>query len=278
MNCIFIFMFLVVSSLAYAELELFNDLDSTSSAEVIDKKILDRSPQAVNEKTKFGKPKKVKSSDRNVAEKNLPVDQIPQKTFKKYTGSISIYPKNPSKTYLKGVKTGDFLVVKLDQKLIGYTGSKIPARARVDIGEHRGALLYGHASMSDTTKRLLLNFKTLTLPNGDQFEIDADILSPDGSLGLIGEIYSNKLELFGLDLIFSAFKGYAEASKEREANLLGQEYAKSNEANAEKGAISEASQASINRIRNEFLKSDEFVTTKEMGKAIVIVNNRPFKK
>lgn len=277
----FLMLIISVSFNLRADVELFNDLDSKPSKKTMEIDLFsDEKPQKreINSvKTDRKATKKVHKRAKKASFGNLPKHQIPKKKFKKYSGASTIFPEAPTKEYLEDIKIGQYLMIKFDQKLIGFPGSKVPARAMIEVGEYKGSILYGHASMSQTTKRLLLNFNILTLPNGLQYQLDADLLSPDGTLGLVGEIHSNKAELFGLDLIFSAFKGYSEATKDRNTTALGQEYAQANQRNAKKNAVSEASQASINRIRNEFLNVDEFVSTNEVSSAIVILNKRPFK-
>lgn len=230
-----------------------------------------------SEPTKKEHKTSVFSAKKVVKTGNLPPHQIPKKPLKSYKGHSTYYPDKPSKVFLDGFHIGKEALVAFDRKLIGYPGSKVPVAAMLSMGKFSGSVLYGFSSMSKTTKRLLLNFTTLTTPDGEEYKINADLLSTDGTLGLVGEVYSNKAELFGLDLIFSAFKGYSEASKERETTAFGQEYARANQKNAEKSAVTEASQASINRIRNEFLETEEFVVSDSVKEAIIIFNEKPTK-
>ena len=235
------------------------------------------SSEVSSSKVEISKPKEKKHTPAQIfsSEGNLPSHQIPKKPYEKYTGAVEIVPLKAKAEYFDNVKLGDRLVVNFGQRLVAYPGSLIPVAATITAGALQGGQLLGSASMNEVTKRLIVEFSVITTTDGQEYDIKANALAADGSYGIIGEIHSNKLDLFGLDLIFSAIKGYSLATKERGVTAFGHEYDKSNLGNAEKNALAEASSSSVDRIRNEFLKSKEFIISNPDQKALIIVTEKP---
>lgn len=123
----------------------------------------------------------------------------------------------------QGIRSGDVLFARVPHSVIAFSESKAPVSARISQVGGRDYVMVGEATLEKASKRILLTFKTLREASGDEtFDVVAQGLSLDGTLGVEGEYISGESKLFAAELVAAGAAGFADASISRSTNVLGQ--------------------------------------------------------
>lgn len=124
---------------------------------------------------------------------------------------------------LQTIRSGDVLFARVPHSVIAFGESKAPVSAKISQVGGRDYILIGEATLEKASKRILLTFKTLREASGDEtFEVVAQGLSLDGTLGVEGEYVSGESKLFAAEVVAAGAAGFADASVSRSTNVLGQ--------------------------------------------------------
>lgn len=124
---------------------------------------------------------------------------------------------------MPGLRPGDILFARVPHTVIAFGETKAPVTARVQQIGGKDYVLLGEATLEKASKRILLTFKTIRETSSDEiFDISAQGLALDGTLGVEGEYISGESKLFAAELAAAAAAGFADASVTRNTNVLGQ--------------------------------------------------------
>ncbi len=124
---------------------------------------------------------------------------------------------------LQSIRSGDVLFARVPHSVIAFGESKAPVSAKISQVGGRDYVLIGEATLEKASKRILLNFKTLREVSGDEiYDVAAQGLSLDGTLGVEGEYISGESKLFAAELVAAGAAGFADSSISRSTNVLGQ--------------------------------------------------------
>lgn len=127
-----------------------------------------------------------------------------------------------TKEKLKGILRSTILKARINDSITAYEGSKDPVKAIVTEGEHRGATLFGYATMDKVTKNAIIAFDTF-IPAGSEvtYKLLATIKDQDGNSGLVGVLESRYWETFFLQFALHSASAAANASTQYSQTAFG---------------------------------------------------------
>lgn len=137
--------------------------------------------------------------------------------------------------------------------VIGVLTSAVSNETTVAIPE--GSKIFGEASLDHTSKRARVQFKQITMPNGQIREFQGLAIGIDGQAGVSGEYHSRRLANAAGQLISGFIGGYAQGAMTRDIqgrSLGGAE-------NGLLNAVSETTKAQTEQYAEQLKNSDEWV-------------------
>ncbi len=124
---------------------------------------------------------------------------------------------------LQTFRTGDLVFARVPHSVIAFGEAKAPVSARVTHSDGREFVMLGEATLEKASKRILLNFRSMRdLESDEIFDVGAQGMALDGTLGLEGEYFSGESKLFAAEILAAGAAGFADASVNRNTNVLGQ--------------------------------------------------------
>ena len=124
---------------------------------------------------------------------------------------------------LTNFKLGDIVLANVPHSVIAFSDSKAPVSAKIVSTGGPVYILLGDATLERASKRILLSFKSIREnSSGEVFDVTAEALALDGTLGLEGDFSSNEPALFLAEVAAAGAAGFADASVQRTTNVLGQ--------------------------------------------------------
>jgi hypothetical protein len=186
-----------------------------------------------------------------------------------------IYPQL-AKLNKSGVDIGDIFDCIIKQDIKAYVGSISPILAEVMIGPFQGLQFVGNATMDPKTKDIVVEFsKMRDLNNNVKHELKATLHSSTGEIGLMGTFNSKYWQYFFATVLSRTAEGYAQATVQRDRNIIGNYQTVPNTENAGKSAIAEAASSTANLVSDKLKNLPEFVTKKGPIKTKIFIIETP---
>ncbi len=173
---------------------------------------------------------------------------------------------------MSSVKSGEVLFARVPHSVIAFGEAKAPVSARVSI-EGRDFVFLGEATLEKASKRILLNFTRLREVSSEAtFDVSAQGLALDGTLGVEGAYVSGESTLFVAELAAATAAGFADASISRNTNVLGQVQDEASLDTKSKKALGSALSRTADRFAEKQKQSPEYsVLTGPVALKILII-------
>ena len=173
---------------------------------------------------------------------------------------------------LVGFELGDIFPAVIEQELEVSSQVQQPVRAFLIAGPHKGAIVYGQASLDSELKRVLITFTHIRSRDG-LFSFTGTALSNSGSIGLHGEYHSQSGSFLVAEILSGLSAAALDATVQRNQNLMGgYNTAPTLENSAKIAAVSTASKAT-ERFGQETRSAPQYTSVKPFQEIKLIVQS-----
>ena len=187
-----------------------------------------------------------------------------------------IVPSTPRKALLASLPIGAVVTAEIIESVVAFAEAKVPVRAVVHTGPMKGAVFLGEATLERNSKRVTIEFRKLrTQLKSDVYATLANALDSEGLLGIEGEHHSGEAKYFGAEFVAAAAAGFADATVERNQNILGQVTESASVANATRKAFSNALMRTADRFAEKVRAAPEFVVVRGPIRIQILIQEQP---
>ncbi len=188
----------------------------------------------------------------------------------------SVYVTSQAFERLKGLKSGDMLQAVIDQSIKASPSVPTPIRAMIVKGRYKGAFLLGKATLDRELKRILIEFEKIRVADTDTvYNLRATGLAPSGRVGLEGDYHTESGKFFVGELVAATAAGYADATIQRNQNVLGNYVQEPSVANAAKQGAVTALNRSADRFAEGMRSAPEWTEIEGYQEIQVLVQDEP---
>lgn len=171
-----------------------------------------------------------------------------------------VAPNDTHMSQMPNLKTGDMLLATIPHSIIAFPDEKSPVLAVVTEGPFKGAKLIGQSRLEPNSKRIFIDFQTMTFANHTA-KVTASALTSDGVPGFEGEYHSQELKYFTGDFLSSMTAAYFDSQVPRYNSFFGTIEDTSTDSAIKKG-LAAGAKSSAERFREKLKKTPEFAELK----------------
>ena len=194
----------------------------------------------------------------------------------RFSESPVILPATPRKAGLAALPLGSVVEAEILESLVAFLESKVPVRAVVRSGPLKGSVFLGEATLERNSKRIMIEFRKFrNITKDSVYSTLANVLDSSGLLGIEGEHHSGEAKYFGAEFLSAAAAGFADASVERNQNILGQVTESASVANATKKAAANALMRTADRFAEKVRSAPEYSVARGPRRVQILVQDQP---
>lgn len=187
-----------------------------------------------------------------------------------------INPSQKQNVKSNDLQSGEVVRAEIKESLIAFGDTKAPIRAVITSGKLKGSILIGEATLEKNSKRILIDFKKLRTTSSNQnYDLVGYALDYKGILGLEGNLISDENKFFAAEFLSAAAAGVADASIERNQNVLGNYVENPSTDTVAKKALVSALSTTTNHFSEKLKKAPEYSVLEGTFEIQVLITEQP---